>query len=141
MVLSLSSYKACPVPYAVKPMVDQELDRQVDAGIAKKVPYNEWSSPVVVVPKADRTVRLCGYYKVSLNQALEFHKYPIPKLENMLASPADISDFAKLDLSTAYSELGVSPGSKPLLTLDKVSTLKLWGGFSPCHFSRDPLPT
>ena len=105
------------------------------------MPYSEWSSPVVVVPKADRTVRLYGYYKVSLNQALEFDKYPIPNLENMLASPADISDFAKLDFSTTYSELGVSPGSKPLLTLNRVSTLKLLGGFSPCHFSRDPLPT
>jgi len=57
MVLNLF-VKAYPVPYAVKPMVDQELDRQVHAGILKKVPYSEWSSPVVVVPKADRTVRL-----------------------------------------------------------------------------------
>ena len=59
---------ARPVPYAMKPMVGQELDRQVHAGILKKVPFSEWASPVVVVPKADRTVRLCGDYKVSLNQ-------------------------------------------------------------------------
>ena len=62
--------KARPVPYAVKPMVDQELDRQVHAGILKTVPYSEWASPVVVVPKADRIVRLFGDYKVSLNPAL-----------------------------------------------------------------------
>ena len=62
--------KARPVPYAVKPVVDQELDRQIHAGILKKVPYSEWSSPVVVVPKADTAVRLCDDQKLSLNQAL-----------------------------------------------------------------------
>ena len=110
--------KARPVPYAVKPMVDQELDRQVHAGILKKVPYSEWSSPVVVVPKADRTVRLCGDYKVSLNPALEVDKYPLPNLEDMLASLADGSVFSKLDFSTAYLQLEVSPESKPLLTIN-----------------------
>ena len=72
------------VPYAVKPMVDQALDRQVHAGILKKAPYCEWSSPVVVVPKAE-----------------------------------DGSVFSKLDLSTAYLQLEVSPESKPLLTINK----------------------
>ena len=86
------------------------------SGILKKVPYSEWSSQVEVVPKADRTVRLCGDYKVSLNPALEVDKYPLPNLEDMLASLADGSIFSKLDLSTAYLKLEVSPESKTLLT-------------------------
>ena len=118
--------KARPVPYAVKPMVDQELDRQVHAGILKKVPYSEWSSPVVVVPKADRTVRLCGDYKVSLTPALGVDKYPLPKLEDMLASLADGSGFSKVDLSTAYLQLEVSPESKPLLTINTHRGLYLY---------------
>ena len=70
------------------------------------------------MPKADRTVRLCGDYKVSLNPALEVDKYPLPNLEDMLASLADGSVFSKLDLSTAYLQLEVSPESKPLLTIN-----------------------
>ena len=81
--------KARPVPHVVKPMVDQEFDRQVHTGILKKVPYSEWWSPVVVVCKADRTVRLFGDYKVSLNPAMEVDKYPLPNLEDMLASFTD----------------------------------------------------
>ena len=104
--------KANPIPCGAKPMVDHELDRQVHAGIPKKVPYSEWSSPVVVVPKADRNVRLCGDYKVSLNPALEVDKYPLPNFEDMLASLADGPVFSNLDLSTAYLQLEVSPESK-----------------------------
>ena len=70
------------------------------------------------MPKADRTVRLCGDYKVSLNPALEVDKYPLPNFEDKLASVADGSIFSKLDLSTAYLQLEVSPEPKPLLTID-----------------------
>ena len=42
-----------PVRYVVTPIVDQELDRQVNAGVLKNVPYSKWSSPVVVLPRAD----------------------------------------------------------------------------------------
>ena len=87
--------KAHPVPYAVKPMLDQELDRQVDASILKKVSYSEWSSPVVDVPKADRTVRLCPDYQVSLNHALEVDEHPLPNLEDILQySPNVLGHFS-----------------------------------------------
>ncbi|XP_043231494.1 uncharacterized protein LOC122386391 [Amphibalanus amphitrite] len=50
-------------PYALKPAVEQELDRWVQAGIAEKVGPNDapgpgWGTPLVTVPRADGGVRL-----------------------------------------------------------------------------------
>eukprot|EP00731_Ephydatia_muelleri_P004078 Em0002g254a len=59
-----------PVPFALKEAVERELDRLEEAGVIEKVTHCEWAAPVVVVPKKNGTVRLCGDYKVSINQAL-----------------------------------------------------------------------
>ena len=52
--------KACPVPFALKAAIEKELDRLESEGILEKVSYSEWAAPVVPVPKAEGTIRLCG---------------------------------------------------------------------------------
>ena len=42
-----------PVPFPLKPKIDEELDRLLDAGIIEKVHYSDWASPIVSVPKMD----------------------------------------------------------------------------------------
>ena len=55
--------KARPVPFAIKPAVDLELDRLEQEGIIEKVLHSGWASPVVAVPKPGGHLRLCGDYK------------------------------------------------------------------------------
>ena len=71
--------KARPIPFSLKPQVDQELDRLVDVGILKKVSYSEWATPIVPVPKKDGQLRICGDYKVSINPCLVVDKYPLSR--------------------------------------------------------------
>ena len=52
-----------PVPYALKPLVEQELDRLERARILERVDHSEWAAPIVTVPKRDGQVRICGDYK------------------------------------------------------------------------------
>ncbi|XP_048103582.1 uncharacterized protein K02A2.6-like isoform X1 [Alosa alosa] len=54
--------KARPLPYALKETVERELDRLEGMGIISKVDRSEWASPLVVVPKADKSIRICGDY-------------------------------------------------------------------------------
>ena len=61
--------KARPVPHALKEKIDVELDHLVKEGIYEPVEYSKWASPTVPVKKADITVRLCGDYKQTINQA------------------------------------------------------------------------
>ena len=46
--------------------------------LQKKVTYSEWATPIVAVPKKDRKIRICGNYKVTINQELEVDQYPLP---------------------------------------------------------------
>ena len=44
--------KARGVPLAMKKAVEAEIDRMEKDGILKSVPYSEWASPIVIVPKS-----------------------------------------------------------------------------------------
>lgn len=50
--------KARPVPYAIKPKVEAELDRLVKSGVLEPVSLSDWTTPIVPVMKKDGTVRL-----------------------------------------------------------------------------------
>ena len=41
----------------------------------KKVETSDWATPIVPVSKPDGTVRICGDFKVTLNQYLDIPEY------------------------------------------------------------------
>lgn len=73
--------KSRPVPYALREIVEKELERLESNGIISKVEYSQWGTPLVVVPKADNSVRLCGDYKVTVNRCIDVQQYPLPYIE------------------------------------------------------------
>ena len=60
-----------PIPFAVKDAVDRELDRLQWAGIVEKVTHSDWAAAIVVVPKGEGQIKLCGDYKVTVNKSLK----------------------------------------------------------------------
>ena len=97
--------KARPVPYALKPKVDEELKRLESEGVITKVDRSDWASPIVVVPKSDGSIRLCCDFKVSINQCIDVEQYPLPTTEDLFSTLAGGQYFSKLDLSSAYQQL------------------------------------
>lgn len=85
------------VPFAFKEAVERELDRLEMAGVIEKTTHCDWAAPIVVVPKKNGTVRLCGDYKVSVNEALVVDQYPLPKPSDLFATLAGGKWFTKLD--------------------------------------------
>lgn len=96
---------AHPVSYALREAVGRELDRLEKMKVISKTEKSEWASPIVTVPKADKTIRICGDYKVSINQCLEEQTYPLPNTEDLFTTLAGGTLFSKLDLSHAYQQL------------------------------------
>ena len=91
-------HKARPVPFALKPAIEHELDCLEEAGIIQKVARSLWAAPVVPVPKGDGQIRLCGDYKVTINPELEIDQYPLPcpSLRNILQGRQVGRDLRKL---------------------------------------------
>ena len=72
-------HKARPVPYIMKEKTEDELQRLQDDGIIEPVTFSKWAAPIVPVRKGTG-VRICGDYKVTVNQAIVEDKYPLPKV-------------------------------------------------------------
>ena len=53
------------MPYAVKPKLEEALERMVAEGTLEKVDHCEWATPIVPVVKPDASVRVCGDYKIN----------------------------------------------------------------------------
>ncbi|GBP32219.1 Uncharacterized protein K02A2.6 [Eumeta japonica] len=62
-------FKPRPVPFALKPKVDEALDKLIETGILKSVNYSDYATPITPVLKSDGTVRVCGDYSVTLKSA------------------------------------------------------------------------
>ncbi|XP_064637859.1 uncharacterized protein K02A2.6-like [Lineus longissimus] len=99
--------KPRPVPYAVREKVEKELDHLETSTVFEKVDRSNWASPIVVVPKADGSVRICGDYKVTVNPYIVDEPYPLPTPEDIFTKLAGKKHFTVLDLSHAYSQLEV----------------------------------
>ena len=64
-------HRARSVPFSLKKAVEQEIHRLEELGVLERVVHSEWAAPIVVVPKKDGHVRLCGDYKVTVNKFLD----------------------------------------------------------------------
>ncbi|XP_021370583.1 uncharacterized protein K02A2.6-like isoform X2 [Mizuhopecten yessoensis] len=111
-------FKARPVPYALREKIETELDRLVQEGTIEPVEMSEWATPIVPIVKSDSTIRICGDYKVTVNQVSKLDNYPIPKTEDLYASLGGGAFYSKLDLSQAYQQLELDTESKPYTTIN-----------------------
>lgn len=110
--------KARPVAFALRPKVEQALNKLETEGIINPVQVSDWASPVVPVLKKDGTVRICGDFKVTLNSCLQVDQYPMPKIDDIFANLAGGQKFSKIDLRQAYLQLPMDDESMKLLTIN-----------------------
>ena len=110
--------KARPMPYAIKEKIEKELNKLVQEGILQPVELSEWAAPIVPVVKPDQSIRICGDFRLTVNQALETERYPLPKIEDILASLAGGERFTKLDLSKAYLQVQLDEASRKFMVIN-----------------------
>ena len=110
--------KSRTVPFAVRGAIEDELDRLEREGVLEKVTHSEWATPIVAVPKADGSFRICGDFKVTVNPALNVDQYPLPRADDLFATLAGGKKFTKLDLSQAYLQLELESESMKYCTVN-----------------------
>ena len=128
--------KARQPPFGLREQIEQELKRLQENDIIEKVQFSEWATPIVPIVKSDLSIRICGDYKVTVNKAIFQDEHPIPKLDEMCNKLAHGKKFSRLDLSHAYTQLELDPGSKDLTTINTHCGLfrykRLCFGISAC---------
>ena len=101
-------FRARPVPYALRQGIE----------VIEQVQFSEWAAPVVPVLKKDNSMRLCGDYKVTINQVAKTDTYPLPRIDDLFASLAGGTCFSKLDLAHAYHQIPLDEASKKYATIN-----------------------
>jgi len=111
-------HKLRAVPYALKTKIEKELDCLIQQGVIEPVEFSEWAAPIVPVLKKDGSIRICGDYKVTINQASLVNSYPLSRIDDLFASLAGGQEFSKLDLAHAYQQIPLDDASKKLVAIN-----------------------
>ena len=119
--------KPYQVSFALRQKVEEELECLQALGVIQPVQFSDWAAPIVPIMKSDGRVRICGDYKVTVNQAAKLEKYPLPRIEELFASLAGGKLFTMLDLSHAYLQVPLDKHSRFVT----INTHK--GLFERCH--------
>ena len=133
-------YKARTIQFALKDRVETELQKLEASGIISPVDQSDWAAPIVPVMKQNGRVRICGDYRVTVNQAIKVDSYPLPRVEELFSALAGGKYFTKLGMSQAYLQLQLDDTSKQYVTVNTHRGLfqynRLPFGAAPAIFQR-----
>ncbi|XP_063534911.1 uncharacterized protein K02A2.6-like [Cydia strobilella] len=104
--------RARPLAYALRTPVERALEQLVRDGVLTPVDRSDWATPIVPVVKKDGNVRICADYKLTLNRMLEVDRYPLPRVDDLLARLYGGKRFSKIDLSQAYAQFELDDSRK-----------------------------
>jgi hypothetical protein len=110
--------KARPIPFAMRPKVEKGLEKLERDGIISKIEMTDWASPIVPVLKKNDFLRICGDFKVTVNQVLQVDQYPLPRIDDIFATLAGGRKFTKLDIRQAYLHMPLDEDLKKLLAIN-----------------------
>lgn len=110
--------KARPVPYALRPKVEAELEKLGTDGILSRVDRADWATPVVPVPKQNGSIRICEDFKMTINPVLKAEEYPLPRIEDIFSNLAGGTLFSVIDLAKAYHQMEIEEDSRKYVTLN-----------------------
>jgi len=102
------------VPYRVPVRKDAEIKELVSEMLELGViepSSGPWSSPVVLVKKADGSSRFCVDYR-KINSVTRKDNYPLPNPQDILASFSDSKFFCTLDLQSGYWQIPMAEEDK-----------------------------
>ena len=85
------------------PLEEKELDRLVAEGIIQPVQFTDWAAPIVPVFNQDKvSVRICGDFKLTINQTSKLDHYLILRTEDLFAKLVNGKQFTHVDFSQVY---------------------------------------
>lgn len=111
---SLAVPRRLPIPMTER--VAQELKRMEKLGVIRKVEQpTDWCAGMVIVPKANGTIRICCDF-TRLNESIRRERHVLPSVQHLLASIQRAQFFTKLDANSGFHQIPLDPSSQLLTT-------------------------
>ena len=108
--------KGYPVPFKARDVMDSEIKEMLELGVIEKS-VSPYSSPVVLVPKKDSSVRFCIDFR-KLNKVTEFDAEPMPNMEEVISRMSGHKFFTRMDCSKDYWQVGLPDNCKHLTAFE-----------------------
>lgn len=106
------------VPVSLREKLHQELQRCEKMGVIEKISEpTEWVNSLVLVPKANGTVRICIDPK-DLNQAIKRQQYPLPTIADIRTRLTGATVFSVLDAASGFWQIELDDESAKLCTFN-----------------------
>src|SRR5262249_13989483 len=98
------------IPVTMRAEVEKQVDDLIKAGIVEPS-CSEWSSPVVLVPKADGSARMCIDYRKQ-NKLSKRPAYPLPVISDLIDTLNGARYFSAIDQTWGYLQVPLDEKSK-----------------------------
>ena len=108
--------KGYPVPFRACDVMDSEIKEMLELGVIEKS-VSPYSSPVVLVPKKDGSVRFCIDFR-KLNKVTEFDAEPMPNMEEVINRMSGNKFFTRMDCSKGYWQVCLPDKRKHLTAFE-----------------------
>ena len=104
------------VPIGLREATKRELERMEKLGVIEKVEHpTSWCSGMVVAPKSNGKVRLCVDL-TQLNKSVRREHFPLPRLEDTIASLEGSKYFSKMDANSGFWQIRLDKDSREYTT-------------------------
>ena len=107
--------KPYPIPKHLHEEVQKQIEQLKEGGLISKSSAHGFVSPILLVPKKDKTMRLCVDFR-KLNEQTELSHQLFPKLDDVVSIVAGKKYKTSLDLASGYWQVGMAENSKDLTT-------------------------
>uniref|UniRef100_A0A8C5PLJ4 ribonuclease H n=1 Tax=Leptobrachium leishanense TaxID=445787 RepID=A0A8C5PLJ4_9ANUR len=99
----LINVKPYRIPEARREAVSAEIGKMLALGIIEES-HSDWSSPIVLVPKPDGSIRFCNDFR-KLNAVSRFDAYPMPRVDELIDQLGTARYITTLDLTKGYWQI------------------------------------
>ena len=98
------------LPYSQRDLVREHVEEMLKADVIEPS-QSPWASSIVIVDKKDGSKRFCVDLR-ALKKVAKWDAYPLPRIEDILASLEGSKYFTCLDLKSGYWQIPLDEDSK-----------------------------